>query len=55
MFPNCLSEIHPTAVLYNINDLQNQHVPATLKLCGRQPARGEFICKRGKREQIKSL
>jgi len=55
MLPNCLPKVNPTAELYNLLVLQNRHIQATLEVCGRRLARGEFICKRARKEENKHL
>jgi len=51
MLPSYLPKVNPTAELYSLLVLQNGHIPATLEMCGRQLARGEFICKRARKEE----
>jgi hypothetical protein len=50
MLPNYLPKINPNAELYNLLFMQNRHIPATLEMCVRRLARGEFICKRARKE-----
>lgn len=51
MLSSYLPKVNPTAELYNLLVLQNGHIPATLEMCGSQLARGEFICKRARKEE----
>jgi hypothetical protein len=51
MLPNYLPKVNPTSEIYNLLVLQNGHIPATLEMCGRQLARGEFICKCARKEE----
>jgi len=51
----CGSHFKVRAEIYNLPVLQNRHILATLEMYGRRLARGEFICKRARKEENKRL